>query len=654
MREIQLLKRFVLSTVLVLALYTLTRILFLVMNPGLFHELAPSAVLLSFIYGLRFDLSALFMVNGFLFLVLVLFVEKKAWRWTFGKIYFTALNGFFLGLNIMDSEFFKFNGKRLTNDYLKNTEDIERQTLSVFVSYWWLTALFLVTLVVCYFLYRGVWKNKTDWPVVAWWRKALFSLAVIAVTVVAVRGGTQFKPISLVDGYAQGSQALGALVLNTPFTFIKGHGTGLGEAPIFIKDMKEARAVIENFRTAGHKEADFAALSSIKNVVVIVVESLSLEYTGLLSGQTSYTPFIDALGKKSLVFTNNHANGRRSIEAMPSIFCGLPSLVQAPIITTSLSQNELHCLPEIFSRHGFQTAFFHGAHNGSFHMDSFSAKAGFQKFYGFNEFPDAAAADDGHWGILDEPMFQFMAQTISAYKQPFFVGIFTLSSHHPYFIPEALRERFPEGPLEIHKSIGYLDYSLKRFFETAEKEPWFKNTLFVITGDHTQKNHEQRYQVLTGNYRVPLIFYSAAPEFQQRILSQRSSLEKKITQQVDIPATVLGVMGVEPAILLPPFGANALDAGERGLAVDFDGYQYFLRADHGAVAIDKAGHITKRIALDQDGFAEPGKELSSQDTEMQVGVLKALVSFFNEGMKSNTIYLRQKTARTDVKSPTGL
>ncbi|HAG90266.1 MAG TPA: hypothetical protein DCL41_00240 [Bdellovibrionales bacterium] len=630
------LKKFLVFPLFVLGLYTLTRILFFEMNPHLFTEVSGSQIFWSFLYGLRFDLSALFMNNGLLLLFVVCASMEKKWQQVLARWYFTLTNSFFLGLNVMDSEFYKFNGKRFGRDYLDNTEDLQRHSLSAILTYWWLFSIFLAVSLICYFafpkLLRATLSKSSGGFFNSLKGRVVGSLIVVAMTVIAVRGGLQFKPITLVTAYAQGSQSLGALVLNTPFVFFKGHKSHLQSAPVFISDREEMFQIVERFRK---DSVPFPPVSGIENVVVMVIESLSLEYSGLVPGQISYTPFLDQLAQHSIVFTQNYANGRRSIEAMPSIFCGLPSLVETPIITSSLSQNELHCLPEVLDKQGYSTAFFHGAHNGSFHMDAFAAKAGFQRFVGFDEFPNASENEDGHWGILDEPMLLYMASELGKMKKPFFAGVFTLSSHHPYFIPENLRDQFKEGPLEIHKSMGYADYSLRQFFAKAQKEDWFSKTLFVITGDHTQKNFEKKYQIFTGNYRVPLFFYSENSNFKERFLKHKNSLEAKVTQGADVSKTVLQVLGVDPKVRWPLFSGNALDPKESGLAVNFDGFQYWLRAGDQVVAVDRSGKLTQDLIVDSKGFEA---QRSSIDPNEKVRVLESLVSFFNQSMRQNSVY----------------
>ena len=90
-------------------------------------------------------------------------------------------------------------------------------------------------------------------------------------------------------------------------------------------------------------------------------------------------------------------------------------------------------------------------------------------------------------------------------KEPFMTSVFTASSHHPYNVPAEYQGRFPEGKLPMHKCIGYTDYALRRFFESASKQPWFANTLFVLTADHTNQSCRNVYETDLGVFSVPIV-----------------------------------------------------------------------------------------------------------------------------------------------------
>ena len=113
-------------------------------------------------------------------------------------------------------------------------------------------------------------------------------------------------------------------------------------------------------------------------------------------------------------------------------------------------------------------------------------------------------------------------------------SVFTASSHHPFAIPEKYKQQFPEEALEIHKCIRYTDLSIGRFFETASLQPWFKNTIFVLTSDHTNMSNHAEYQTDLGGFCSPIIIFDPSrPEGQ---------MLDKIAQQIDILPTLLGML----------------------------------------------------------------------------------------------------------------
>lgn len=110
-------------------------------------------------------------------------------------------------------------------------------------------------------------------------------------------------------------------------------------------------------------------------------------------------------------------------------------------------------------------------------FDNFSKAAGIDNYIGQNEYVGNKADFDGSWGIYDEPYLQYIANYLDTVKSPFFAGIFTLSSHHPYKIPNEYSGKFPKGNIPILESIGYADYALQQFFDRISKSDWYKNTL---------------------------------------------------------------------------------------------------------------------------------------------------------------------------------
>jgi phosphoglycerol transferase MdoB-like AlkP superfamily enzyme len=143
---------------------------------------------------------------------------------------------------------------------------------------------------------------------------------------------------------------------------------------------------------------------------------------------------------------------------------------------------------------------------------------------------------DGWWGIWDDKFLQFMANTQRDFHEPFFSAFFSVSSHHPFNVPDDYKGRFAGGPEPILKCIQYTDESLRQYFHTVSKYPWFKNTLFVITADHTSSNIMfDDSRTARGLFSIPIFFYR--PD--NSLVGQ----EPGLVQQSDIMPTVLGYLG---------------------------------------------------------------------------------------------------------------
>ena len=211
----------------------------------------------------------------------------------------------------------------------------------------------------------------------------------------------------------------------------------------------------------------------------------------------------------------------------------------------------------LLSKEGYSTAFFHGANRGSMGFLAFANKTGFQQYYGRQDY-DAdprfgKGKDDdfdGHWGIWDEPFLQYWCTKIGEMKQPFMTTCFTVSSHTPYIIPEKYKKVYPEEGIVMHKCIRYTDMAIGKFFEKASKQPWFKNTIFVMTSDHTNLSDHQQYQTDIGGFCSPIIIYDPSQEL------VKPGMRNGIAQQIDILPTVLSILNYNKPFL--SFGCDLM------------------------------------------------------------------------------------------------
>lgn len=587
--------------------------------------------------GLLFDTSAILYTNA-LYVVLMLFPWHAKETTTFHRIckwLFVIVNGATFAINLMDSVYFQYTMRRTTTtvfDEFSRESNLGSIIGKEFLSHWYLVLLFALVMAVLWKLYAMPYLNTKR---LNWWRYSIACLLSLLLftpfCIAGMRGGftTAVRPITISNANQYTKHpADAALVLNTPFSLIRTIGTNVFVVPNYFDSQEK----MESIYSPIHIPADTLQMSK-KNVVVLIVESFGREYIGALNRSLEngkykgYTPCVDSLIAHSTTFRYSYCNGRKSIDGMPSILSSIPMFVE-PFILTPSSMNDFTGLAGILEQEGYQTAFFHGAQNGSMGFQAFAQKTGFQHYYGRTEYEDARGTNDfdGTWAIWDEPFLQYYAEEMSHMQQPFMTAVFTASSHHPFVIPEKYQQQFPEEGLEIHKCIRYTDMAIGRFFETASRQPWFENTIFVLTSDHTNMSDHAAYQTDLGGFCSPIIIYDPS--------RPTGVIQDKVAQQIDILPTILGMLGYTKSYF--GFGIDVLNTPtEKTWAVNYlNGiYQY---VKYGYV-LQFDGTNTKAVYSLDDRLMKnnlKGKVEIQPQMELE---LKAIIQQYMERMTQNRL-----------------
>lgn len=557
-------------------LFMLCRLCFLWVNHSYYAELTAAELGTIFKGGLVFDTSAIIYVNSLYIVMMLLplhYKEHKRYQQV-TKAIFVITNSIALIMNLMDTVYFQFTNRRTTASVFSEFSH-EGNIVGIIgvelLNHWYLTLLAVILIYGLYKLYR---KPIGEQGKVNLWGyygvQLIFLIAAIPFCIFGMRGGigAAVRPITISNANQYVNRPIEtALVLNTPFALIRT----IGKKPFVVPRYFADEASLEGVYTPVHIPADTLQTKPM-NVVVFIMESFGKEYIGALNkdldhgNYKGYTPFLDSLIAESLTFEYSFANGRKSIDGMPSILSGIPMFIE-PFFLTPASMNKVSGIAGELRKKGYYTAFFHGAENGSMGFEAFSRATGFKDYYGRTEYNNDDDFD-GRWAIWDEEFFQFFADKLTAFQQPFVAALFSASSHHPFVLPKRYEGKFPKGTLPIHQCIGYSDYALKRFFEKASHEPWFKNTLFVITADHTNQTEHPEYMTESGTFAVPVIFYQPG----SNVLKGHV---QAIAQQIDIMPTVLNYLGYERPYV--SFGCDLLNTpAEQTYAVNYVNgfYQY--------------------------------------------------------------------------------
>ena len=552
--------------------YSLCRGIFLMLNWPLYADtLTYGHGLELFGAGLLFDTPAILYTNAIILLMFLLPLhwKEKPGYYRVARWIYTIVNSIAVYMNLMDCVYFPFTGKRTTASVFaefsnESTSEMLKIFGGQFLSHWYLVLLAALVTWLFWKRFRPIPKSVTPPSRLPRYYaiQTLSLLIAIPLCIAAIRGGftksTRPITISNANQYVDRPAETG-IVLNTPFSIFRT----LKKTPFVVPDYmsdEEAAALY----TPLHQPADDAAFTP-RNVVVLILESYSKQHIGFYNKTLrngtykGFTPFLDSLITVSKTWRYSYANGRKSIEGMPSVLSSLPNFVE-PLFLTPASLNSMSGLARELGEHkGYTTAFFHGAQNSSMGFHAFARATGFEQYFGREEFnadPNFHGDDDfdGTWAIWDEEFFQFYAQQMSQMQEPFMTALFSASSHDPFVVPEKYKGRFPQGERPLQECVAYTDYALKRFFETASRQPWFNNTLFVITADHVSQQIDPFYCTTLGNYCVPIILYAPGDA------SLCGYDEQQVVEQIDIMPTVLSYLHYDRPYIA--FGRDILEGGD--------------------------------------------------------------------------------------------
>ena len=568
---------------LLMVIYSLSRLFFFFINSDLYSDVSAAHLWEMMLGGMRFDLTAVLYLSS-VYLVLALLPLPPSVRnhhvyQSVTRLFYLIPNAIGILVNCMDMVYVRFTDRRTTCTFF--TEFRHDTNLGAILcqslwQYWYVTLFALAAIALLIFCsakprpvhYPALPRRFVQRPTLNaqrptlrggysqlfyYLRETLLLCLIAYFTVIGIRGGfgRYTRPITISNAlqYADRPQET-AIILNTPFSLMKSL-----ENETYQNQHYFAQEDLEQIMSPVHQPDEHGQERRL-NVVVLILESFSKEYIGFynqpsplhsqlstlnsqpstLHSHPSLTPFLDSLLAQSVTYTYSYASGRKSIDAMPSVLSSIPMLIE-PYVVTPYSTNEVSSIADCLNRKGYTTAFFHGAPNGSMGFQAYARSAGFDRYYGMDEYTGEEAFD-GTWAIWNEEFLQFFARTMDTLPQPFMTSVFTASSHHPFRIPARYEGCFPKGTIPLHQCIAYSDYALRRFFHYASQQPWFEHTLFVLTADHTNQLTTPEYQNTRGLFAVPIAFYCPA-------LLTPDVRSRSAVSQTDIMPSVLNFLGYD-------------------------------------------------------------------------------------------------------------
>lgn len=564
------------SGMAIMLLLSLLRLALLAYNREMILSTPAATFVEAFGNGLRFDLRLVvytLLPLAVALLAPALMAMRGLWRF-----WLTVTSSIMLFLGLMEMDFYREFHQRLNGLVFQYVKEDPKTVLSMLwygypvVRYLlaWIIVTWLLSLV-----FKGIDRltrphlaqaqtNGVSRAAAPWHVRVGVLMLVLAIILLAGRGTLrQGPPLRWGDAYTTDSNFANQLGLNGTLQLINAAKSQMSDERDNIwkgtlPPLEAQKTVRDMLLTRNDKlvDSDIAAIRRdfmppesntlpIKNVVVILMESFAGHSVGALGNESQITPAFDKLAKEGLLFDHFFSNGTHTHQGMFATMGCFPNLPGFEyLMQTPEGAHKLSGLPALLSARKYDDVY---VYNGDFAWDNqsgFFSNQGMTTFIGRNDFINPVFSDPT-WGVSDQDMFDRGAQELAARAKagkPFYALLQTLSNHTPYALPKDLPVPVVtgHGSLDQHlTAMRYADWAVGQFFEKARKEPYFKETLFILVGDHGFGNDQQVTEMDLGRFNVPMLMI--APGIQDKF----GAVSHTVGTQIDIVPTIMGRLGGE-------------------------------------------------------------------------------------------------------------
>lgn len=541
-------------------LFLFFRLLFIGLYPDYFlDQISIKELLQSFLYGIRFDLNiSVIFLSPILLISILPFSIIGTLRFQKLLSYFSLIVFIvFSIISLIDLAYFGEVYRHLGREiFLVNKDigfifDVAFKSRLLYTILGFLILGMIILSYVIFIIYPL--KKSVNLNSGSIFFRSLLGVAFLIFCFWLARGMIiQGRPISYADAFENTISASQAnLVLNSPFVVWKQFRKQekLGSINLLTNKEKDQISFRDDVFLFQSNEKE-----NYKNIVFILLESWSYKYIdGLAHRNYNVTPFIDSLIKKSIVWDNYYAAGKRSIIGIQAVLSSVPALNNHPVLGFGLELNKISRIGKILNDHQYRTIMMQTSNRRSFNVNSIANVLGFQEYYGKEDVPiiKKYPQEPPHFG-WDYDSLQFLLNKLNETpkSKPFFAFLFTGSTHEPFADAGEAFHIYPHNQSNENgflNTLRYSDWSLEQFMKAAEKQPWYNNTIFIFTADHTLNSLPS--ENLKEQFHIPLIIYS--PDG-----SLSAKRESQFASQYDLFPTILDLLGIDTPI--STFGQSLL------------------------------------------------------------------------------------------------
>ncbi len=526
-----------------LFVFTIERITFFIYHSDKISLTSKVEKLYSFIYGFRLDvsMSAYFLILPIVLLILNLFLSNKRILNKSINTYTVILFIIIAILGVIDLNIYSEWGSKLNSRAIEFLIFSPGEALASSASSPIATSTYIALLKIgIYFLlYYRIFKFQFV-EISIKWKESIAILFYLIVSIVMLRGGLQLAPINQSTVYYSNHLALNHTALNTTWNLmhsvLENHFSV--KNPYIRMSDDEARAIVDSLYHNPDEDFDQILTTARPNIVYIVLESFTSDVVEAFGGAKGVSNEINKLANEGLAFQNIFASGDRTDKGMIAIMSSFPTQAVRTIMSQPEKFEKLPSITKTLKAYNYSTAFYYGGESEFANFRSYLMSAHVDRIVDKRDFNKDQM--NSKWGAHDGHLFDKALKDIGTLKEPFMSTILTLSSHEPFEVPIETPYKGKDLPSQFKKAAYYTDRCVGEFIRAAAKEPWYKNTLFVIVADHGHRlPRAYRTAYYVRKFRIPLIFYGEVlkPEYRKKQID-------KIGSQTDITSTILHQLAI--------------------------------------------------------------------------------------------------------------
>jgi phosphoglycerol transferase MdoB-like AlkP superfamily enzyme len=452
-----------------------------------------------------------------------------------------------------------------------------------------LLAVVVLTVLALAFVRRRLLGEAHALAGARWRHRVLWFLPLALLAALGARSSLGHRPANLSDALYSPNRVANEIAKNSVYSVAYeayrasrdggGKATGYGAMPL-----DEAYTRTRRLRGIGAPARADRPLSrplpvthpsaKPRNLVIIVQESMSGAFVGHLGYPNGVTPNLDALSRESITLTRLHAAGTRSIQGLAAMSAGFPAPPGEGVLKRNKAQRDFFTLAALLKPLGYHASFLYGGEARFDDMRVWYLGNGFDEVVEQKDFRNPSFV--ATWGVSDEDLLRKAHERYLAHHaagRPFVSVVFSQSNHAPFELPEGKIDWEPGVPkASVRNAVKYADYAIGQFMALAKASPYYRDTVFVVVADHTERAHGDDAVPVPGFHIPGVVHLAGVPP--QRI--------DTIAWQPDLLATALGMLGVP--LQAPVFGNSVFAPGRQAFALmNFNGTYGLLRGDQVAV-----------------------------------------------------------------------